>query len=177
MRKIPNSSVHFYRYNANPGKADIPDCAVRSVSLALKMPYVDVCRRLGVSFRDGHGLIRNSGIYMQKLKDEFDDYFDVVVDFEEELPDDALPEVEYDTAALFDDGEIYGRNDEMTLSEWMELNRGTGRYIVGLHSPSSKANGHLVCVSTNRMEFYDTWDCSDWKVDAWMRVRRRYDGA
>jgi hypothetical protein len=141
------------------------------------MPYVDVCRKLGVSFKNGHGLIRDSGIYLQKIKDAFDEYFDVVVDFGEELPPEDVPEIDYDTSHLFDDDEEYmdspNENSEMSLAEWMVLNKGLGLFIVGLHNPTNGVDGHLVCASTLSMKFFDTWDCSDWKVDAWMRVRKR----
>jgi hypothetical protein len=162
----------FFRpYNANPWKKNLPDCAVRAVSLAINMPYVDVCRRLGVSFKRGHGLIRDSGVYLQKIKDAFDDYFDIVVDFYETLPPEDIPDVEYDTAALFADDDV--GNTEQTLVQWMLLNRGSGLFIVGLHSPETGGGAHLVCASTNSLKFFDTWDCSDWRVDAWLRVKKR----
>ena len=175
----PDRQVHefFKRYNANPWKRNISDCAIRATSLAINMPYVDVCRKLGVSFKNGHGLIRDSGIYLQKIKDAFDEYFDVVVDFGEELPPEDVPEIDYDTSHLFDDDEEYmdspNENSEMSLAEWMVLNKGLGLFIVGLHNPANGVDGHLVCASTLSMKFFDTWDCSDWKVDAWMRVRKR----
>jgi len=166
---------YFRRYNRNPWNKNLPDCAIRATSLAINLPYVDVCKRLNVSFKTGHGLIRDSGIYLEKIKAAFDDYFDVVVDFEEQLPQDMIPNIDYDTASLFDDDEEYDgeKNSEMNLVEWMNINRGTGLYIVGLHSPYSSGGAHLVCASTLTMKFFDTWDCSSWKVDAWMRVRKR----
>lgn len=176
---MANTQMHtfFRKYNANPWKRNLPDCAIRATSLAINMPYVDVCKKLRVSYKNGHGLIRDSGIYLQKIKSVFDDYFDVVVDFSEELPDEFVPQVDYDTTNLFDDDDNYEmpkENNEIDLIEWMSLNRGSGLFVVGLHNPiDSSCGGHLVCASTNKMQFYDTWDCSEWKVDAWMRVRKR----
>ena len=175
----PTKPAHefFRRYNANPWKMNLPDCAIRATSLAINMPYVDVCKKLRVSFKTGHGLIRDSGIYLQKIKNAFDDYFDVVVDFEEELPPDAIPNIDYDTTHLFDDDDEYAdmpqENNEIDLAQWMVLNKGLGLFLVGLHNPISGGGGHLVCASTIAMKFFDTWDCSSWKVDAWMRVRKR----
>lgn len=175
-QKRTQPSAFFARYNINPWKKNLPDCAIRSTALAINIPYLDVCRTLGVSFKNGHGLIRNGGIYLQKIKDAFDDYFDVVVDFSEELPPDALPDGVEDTTELFQDNDEIdssSENSEINLEEWMRLNAGTGIYIVSLHNPSSFYGGHLVCVSTNAMKFFDTWDCSKWKVDAWLRVNKR----
>ena len=174
---MDSDTIHpyFRRYNRNPWNKNIPDCAIRATSLATNLPYVDVCRRLGVSFKNGHGLIRDSGIYLEKIKSAFDEYFDIVVDFSERLPDEDIPDIGDDTASIFDDDEEYDgeNNSEMNLAEWMDLNAGTGNYIVGLHSPYSSGGAHLVFVSTRLMKFYDTWDCSQWKVDAWMRVKKR----
>lgn len=174
----PTETTHefFRKYNANPWNRNLPDCAIRATSLAINMPYVDVCKKLRVSFKNGHGLIRDSGIYLQKIKNAFDDYFDVVVDFGEELPQDAIPEIEYDTSQLFDDDEYSDfpkKNSEIDLVQWMILNRGLGLFLVGLHSPLPGGGAHLVCASTKSMKFFDTWDCSSWKVDAWMRVKKR----
>ena len=176
-----NKRSFFRKYNANPWKLNLPDCAIRATSVALNMPYVDVCRRLNVSFKRGHGLIRDCGIYLNKIKSAFDEYFDVVVDFSEELPPEDIPSVDYDTTHLFDDEdefELPQQNSEMDLAQWMELNRGLGIFVVGLHSPAGMScGGHLVCASTLSMKFFDTWDCSKWKIDAWMRVRKREKSA
>lgn len=166
-------SRYFRPYNANPWNKYIPDCAVRAVSLAINMPYVDVCRKMGVSFKTGHGLIRNTGLYLEMVKSAFDEYFDIVVDFDETLPEGEIPEIDVDTAALFDEEGDMPVNTEINLSEWMLLNKGSGLYVVGLHNPENANEGHLVCASTVTMKFFDTWDCSDYKVDAWMRVKKR----
>ena len=107
----------------------------------------------------------------------FNDWFDVVVDFREHLPPEDIPEVDYDTTHLFDDDDGFSdsprKNSEMSLSEWMVVNSGTGMYLVAVHNPIRGGGAHLVFVSTQAMKFYDTWDCSSWKVDAWMRVKKR----
>jgi hypothetical protein len=149
----------------------IPDCAIRAISQGIKMPYVDVCKRLGVSYKKGHGLIRNSGIYLKRIETMFDEYFDIVVDFDDTLPPDEIPEMEFDTTTLFDDEpETLEKSNEMNLEQWMRINVGTGRYLVALHSPEN-SSGHIVYVNTMAMKFFDIWDCSKWKVDAWMRIK------
>jgi hypothetical protein len=42
------------------------------------MDYELVCKRLGVSFKRGRGLIRDTGIQLDDIKEKFNDYFDIV---------------------------------------------------------------------------------------------------
>lgn len=172
MRESTGNSVFFREYNANPWKMNINDCGVRSTSLAINIPYEEVCEMLGVPLKTGHGLLSDAKIYLRKIKRVFDRYFDIVVDFNETLPKDAIPETEYDTASLFDEEEPR-QNSEISLVQWMKLYRGTGLYLVACHSPSRTRIGHLVCVSTNTMKIFDTFDCSNYRVYAWMRVKER----
>lgn len=171
---------YFVRYNANPWNKRLPDCAIRSVALATGLPYVDVCKKLGVSFEEGHGLLKDDDLYLRQIKNAFDDYFDfVITDVDEKLNPKDVPDIDFDTASLFDDEEagfVEDRKGKLNLIEWMELYRGQGVFLVALMNPTVENSGHIVCVSTNNMHFYDTWDCSDWKVFAWMRVKKRNSG-
>lgn len=172
MQEDNGNRAFFREYNANPWKRRIQDCGVRSTSLATNIPYEEVCKMLGVPLETGHGLISNAKIYLRKIKRIFDPYFDIVVDLKETLPKDAIPKTEYDTASLFDDVEPRD-NCEISLAQWMELYRGTGLYLVACRQPIGPKINHLVCVSTNTMKFFDTFDCSGFKVYAWMRVKNR----
>jgi hypothetical protein len=42
------------------------------------MDYEKVCKRLGVAYKRGWGLIRDTGIKLDNIKDKFDEYFDKV---------------------------------------------------------------------------------------------------
>lgn len=139
--------------------------------MGLEMPYVDVCKRLGVSFRKGHGLIRKGGTPLDWVKENFPENFDIVVDFDEELPPDAIPEGESDTIRLIDGDAPF--TSGLTLVEWMNLYANTGVYLVALEHPFNTEATHVTLATTNSKMFFDTFDCSDWKVFAWLRIRKR----
>jgi hypothetical protein len=40
-----------------------------------------VCKRLGVAWKYGKGLIRDTGIYLDDVKRVFGKYFDIIEDF------------------------------------------------------------------------------------------------
>jgi hypothetical protein len=42
------------------------------------MDYEKVCKRLDVSYKRGWGLIRDTGITLDVIKEKFDEYFDKV---------------------------------------------------------------------------------------------------
>lgn len=50
------------RFNFNPWKAHVGDCAIRAVCAAIGMRYELVCKEFGVSWKRGKGLIRDTGI-------------------------------------------------------------------------------------------------------------------
>ena len=52
--------IKFFSFN--PWKAHVGDCAIRAVVAAIGMRYELVCKELGVSWKKGRGLIRDTGI-------------------------------------------------------------------------------------------------------------------
>lgn len=78
-------SKHFCKFNFNKYGMHIPDCAVRSVVAATGLDYDIACKMYGCSFKRGHGLIRNSGIALEDIKQKFNSYFDIVVDFNDDF--------------------------------------------------------------------------------------------
>lgn len=78
----------FYRFNFNPWKQRIGDCAIRAVSAGIGMSYIDVCKALHVAWKKGYGLVRDTGIDLEDIKKTFNDYFGNVTDFSEEVPDE-----------------------------------------------------------------------------------------
>lgn len=71
--------------NYNPWKARRPDCAIRAIVAATGLDYRVVCKRLGVSWKNGIGLIRDTGIDLEDIKHKFNDYFDIIEDFNEDF--------------------------------------------------------------------------------------------
>lgn len=65
-------------FSFNPWKAKVGDCAIRAIVAAIGMRYELVCKELGVSWKRGKGLIRDTGIDLDKIKSTFDSYFDIV---------------------------------------------------------------------------------------------------
>ena len=63
FRRVNNSVMrtnYIRRFNANPWRKNIPDCAVRAIVMAIGMKYELVCRKLGMAWRRGYGLVRGS---------------------------------------------------------------------------------------------------------------------
>ena len=79
-------SKYFKKFNFNPWKQRIGDCAIRSISIAINMSYVEVCKAFHVKWKNGLGLVRDTGIELEDIKNTFDDYFSSVVDFTEDVP-------------------------------------------------------------------------------------------
>jgi len=161
-------SRYFKFYNANPFGKALPDCAIRSTSLGLNIPYAEVCKRLHCRFKDGQGLVRDTGVDLYKIQDTFDKYFEEVENFDSEL--NRPPEFDDFVDPFYDTGEFEDISNQPTLEEWIEQYEGTGPYLVSLDSPK-RDSGHLVYVCTNTPCFYDTWDCSKLHVDAFMRIK------
>lgn len=53
MPRRKTSGEHFYEKNFNPFALIDIDCSIRAVPAAIMMKYVDVCRHLGMGFKDG----------------------------------------------------------------------------------------------------------------------------
>ena len=96
VNRLAMASKYFIKFNFNPWKqATVDDCAVRAVSGATGLSYKEVCRRYGVAYKNGYGLIRKTGINLEDIKEKFDEYFDVVEDFFEDM--DFVPDEMQDT--------------------------------------------------------------------------------
>lgn len=167
-------SPYFYKCNYNPWKKRIGDCAIRSVSAALNMSYIEVCKAFHVAWKNGYGLIRDTGIDLDDIKQTFDEYFDSVTDFNEDLPKDAKMQAMDDEMTKFDaDNGIDSASSGITVNEFIDMHRGEGLFLVGCVTPDHDRDGHIVYVNTNAPRFIDTFDCGDFVVDAWLHVKRR----
>lgn len=178
------SETYIKYFNFNPWKAKIGDCSIRAVCAAIGMRYELVCKEFGVSWKKGQGLIRDTGIDLQDIKDTFDPYFDIVEDYSEELPpelmdDPAFSQAKFMNAALGIDDESAG----ITLAEFLDLYAGQGTFLVGLVSNPNASSaacrregaGHIVCAKCfkGKQGFaIDSWNSSEMLVDSFMRIKK-----
>ena len=72
---------YWINFNYNPWKAHVGDCAIRAVVAATGLDYREVCKRFHVSYVNGKGLRRDTGIGLDKIEQTFSEYFDIVEDF------------------------------------------------------------------------------------------------
>lgn len=99
------------------------------------MSYIDVCRRLGVAWKTGFGLVRDSGIELDDIKEKFDEYFDVVQDFIDDqrfVPDEFRDTYQAKMADDLDAELGLENRSGITLAEFMEVYSGQGVFLVGL---------------------------------------------
>ena len=169
-------------FNMNPWKKRIPDCSIRAICAAIGMRYELVCKELGVSWKKGYGLIRDTGIDLELIKKTFDEYFDHVEDYSEELPPEMMEDPAFAQAKFLD--AAYGIEDDssgITLAEFLELYRDQGTFLVGLvgnpeaENPNARKGGHIVCARCwNGKEPYaiDSWPSQEMLCDSFMRVKK-----
>ena len=177
-------SKYWINFNFNPWGAHLNDCAVRGIVAATGLDYREVCRRLGVSYKKGRGLIRDTGINLGKVEEVFDQYFDVVEDFYDNqnfVPDDMVGSKEDAELQAFDLKNGIVPATGVTLNEFIEMFKDQGTFIVSTtgnpKSPDKacQSGGHIICVKCNpgkKQGFIDTWDSGDMLVDAYMRVSK-----
>lgn len=174
------SEVNFKRFNFNKWKQNIGDCAIRAICAGIGMDYELVCKRLGVSFKRGKGLIRDTGIKLDDIKEKFDEYFDVVQDYNEvyDFKDD-ISKDKYIDLDMWDNDEDDQFSSGDTLEDFL-LMYNDGEYLIGLtgnkkaESDKCKKGGHIVYANTlNEPYFIDTWDCSEMLVDCFMRINKK----
>ena len=176
----------FIKFNYNPWKARTGDCAIRAIVAATGLDYRVVCQRLGVSWKNGKGLIRDTGIDLERVKTVFGSYFDIIEDFTENLnfvPDEFKDSPENDMMNAFDlEYDIDGVSSGMTLNEFVNDFRNQGAFIVSCEgnpnasNPVARKGGHLIyvrCLPKYKQGFIDTWDSGEMLVDAYMRVVKR----
>lgn len=177
---------YLIKFNFNPWKANVGDCAIRAIVAATGLDYRAVCKQLGVSYKKGRGLIRDTGIDLQEIEIVFSDYFDIIEDFydnNEFVPDEMRGSKEDLELAKFDLLNDIDAVSRTTLNEFIEMYRGNGTFLVSLdRNPEAKnvsarrEGGHIVCVKCNprlkKQGFIDTWDSGEMLVDAYMRVAK-----
>lgn len=165
------------KFNANPWGAKTGDCVIRALVLGIGIDYVQACKKLGVSYKKGHGLIRDSGISLDDVKSKFAEYFDIVQDYADDLefvPDEFKDSKEDDDIRALElelglDDSRYG----ITLSDFIDMYKDSGCYLVGLSTPDNK-DGHIVFVNCNHGKNFavDTFDSLKFIVDSFMRVKK-----
>ena len=172
-------------FNMNPWKKRIPDCSIRAICAAIGMRYELVCKELGVSWKRGYGLIRDTGVNLDKIKETFDPWFDVVEDYTEELPPEMMEEPAFAQAKFMD--AALGLEEEytgITLVDFLKLYRGQGTFLVGLvgnphaKDPYCREGGHIVCARCWKgREPYaiDTFNSQEMLCDSFMRVKKPLD--
>jgi len=171
-------------FNANPWKQNILDCSIRAIVMAIGMRYELVCKELGVAWKRGRGLVRDTGIRLSDIKRTFDQYFDRVEDYTEALPSDLAEDPDFAEVMRIDkELGISETESGLLLSEFLDLYEGQGNFLVTIAgNPSAKsANarrrdiGHIVCAKCRpgRQGFIiDTFDSSEMVVRSYMRVKR-----
>lgn len=136
-----------------------------------------------MSWKRGKGLLRDSGIDLELIKEKFDPWFDIVEDYTEELPPELANDPAFTQAAFLD--AALGVDDQptgITLAEFLELYRGAGTFLVGLvpnphaeRASCRRPGGHIVCARCFRgKEPYaiDSWRSDQLLVDSFMRVKK-----
>lgn len=172
-------------FNFNPWGKYIPDCSIRAISAATGLDYRVVCNMLKMSYKNGYGLIRDTGVQLETIKEVFNEYFDIIEDFYENnmfVPDEfkdtqAASDVEAIDAELGLDNVPTG----ITLNEFIDSYKNNGTFLVSLvgnpdaKNPAARDGGHIVCVKCNkgkRQGFIDFWDSGEMLVDAFMRIKK-----
>ena len=173
-------------FNFNPWKAHINDCAIRAISGATGLDYREVCRQLGVSYKNGKGLIRNIGIDLNDIENKFNDYFDIVEDYYDNYaftPDEFEGSKEDEEIRKFEELQGIDAVSKTTLNDFCNEFAGQGKFLVGLvGNPDakvteyrSKGAGHIVYVNLSpnakRQGFIDTFDSGELLVDSYMRLK------
>lgn len=150
--KNPNW-IHF---NFNPWQAHAPDCAIRAISAATGLDYREVCKRLGMSWKKGRGLIRDAGVGLDVVEKVFDEYFDIVEDYYDNyefVPDEYKGTLYAKQLDDFDKQHGIGAVSKTTLDEFVNNFKNQGIFIVGLvtnpnakNPKSRRLGGHFTCV-------------------------------
>lgn len=178
---------HHVNFNFNPWKQRINDCAIRAVSGATGLDYREVCKRFGVSYKNGKGLIRGTGIDLNDIEEVFDEYFDVVEDYYDNydfVPDEFKGSDEDLEMKRFEAMNDIDAVSKTTLNDFCEEFAGQGKFLVsGVSNPNAKDPiirnknfGHIVYVNLSKNAkhpgFVDIGDSGEMLVDAYMRVAK-----
>lgn len=182
MPKRKTAGEHFYMKNFNPWAVSKGDCAIRALSAALAMKYVDVCRNLNVRFKNGVGMMKDG---VQTLitvpKSPLARYFDsprlLRANGMRPAPGELrgmqrMPKSEVRVNVNdFCEAAAKARPDEIFVVLCMGNPSSYSPDISG----GNENEGHVVAVFAERNHpyFVDTWDCGDMLVYAYMRVKRQ----
>lgn len=171
--------------NFNPWDKHLNDCPIRAVSAAIGLKYQEVCKRFGYSWKNGYGLIRDTGAPLSEIKSKFNEYFDIVEDFFENyyfVPDEMKGTDAEQELNDFDNDQGIGAASGITLNEFVDMFQNQGTFLVSLiGNPKAKKEacrdgGHIVCVKcnkNNKQGFIDFWDSGEMLVDAYMRIKKK----
>lgn len=110
--------------NFNPWSTRLNDCPIRAVSAAIGLKYQEVCKRFGYSWKNGYGLIRDTGATLDEIKSKFNEYFDIVEDFYEDyyfVPDEMKGTDAEKELIDFDDENGIGATAGITLNEFVDM--------------------------------------------------------
>lgn len=184
-RQTPLPRSKFWKNaNFNPWGAHVGDCAIRGISAATGLDYRVVCKMLHVSYKNGQGLIRDTGIELNDIERVFDQYFDIVEDFydnTEFVPPEMVGSKEAQELEAFDSINGIEAASKTTLEEFIRDFKDQGVFLVSLvgnpdaQNPVCRRGGHIVCVRCARGKphcFIDTFSSHEMFVDAYMRVAR-----
>lgn len=183
-RPMAKKSPFWKNANFNPWGAHVGDCAIRGISAATGLDYRIVCKMLHVSYKNGQGLIRDTGIDLNDIEHAFDSYFDIVEDFydnTEFIPPEMVGSKEAQELAAFDQANGIDAPTKTTLEEFIYEFQNQGVFLVSLvgnpnaQNPVCRKGGHIVCVRCARGKqhcFIDTFSSHEMFVDAYMRVSR-----
>ena len=181
------NNPNWIKFNFNPWNANISDCAIRAVAGATGLDYREICTKLKMKWKNGRGLIRDTGISIDDIKQTFDPYFDIVEDFYENydfVPDEYKNTIYSKQIDDLDKSMGIDAISKTTLDDFINEYKNQGIFIVGLvgnpdakdYAYRSKDSGHFVCVKCipgKKQGFIDTFDCGKMLVDSFMRVKRR----
>lgn len=182
------SNPNWVNFNYNPWRKHLSDCAIRAISGATGLDYREVCKQLGVSYKNGQGLIRNTGIDLDDIEERFGEYFDIVEDYYDNynfVPDEFKGSDEDIAMQKFDALNGIGAVSKTTLNDFCKEFAGQGKFLVGLvGNPNAKNpiiknvnDGHIVYAnldhSAKKPGFVDVFDAGEMLVDSYMRVARR----
>lgn len=182
---MEDDNPYWIYFNFNPFGKMIDDCAVRAIVAATGLDYRIVCKRLGMAYAKGRGLVRQSGVDLNDIKQKFNSYFDIVEDYYENydfVPDEYKDSKENDELQAFDIANGIDAVSNDTLNDFCNLFAGQGTFLVALaptkdsKNTLARTNGHIVCAklgkNARRQGFVDTWDSGDMRVDTYMRVAK-----
>lgn len=186
MNSNRQRSQYWKNANFNPWGVHTGDCAIRAITAATGLDYRIVCRRLHATYKNGHGLLRDTGIDLHTIESAFSEYFDIVEDFYDNIdfvPPEMIGSKEAQELEMFDASNGIGAASSMTLQEFMTTYRDNGVFLVSLVGNPNASNpilrdpedGHIVCARCVRGKphcFIDTFDSHEMCVDTYMRLAK-----